>query len=142
MLDWTTDLDRMDWAELSELYRIAPLGVKPPEHLARVFRHSLYRWFVRDEGRLVAAGRALADGGDCAYICDIAVHPDHQGTGLGRAVTQRLVDDSAGYRKIILYAVPAKVGFYRKLGFRRMATAMAIFADQAAAQANGYLLDD
>jgi ribosomal protein S18 acetylase RimI-like enzyme len=46
MLDWTSDLDRMDWAELS-------------------------------------------DGGDCSYICDIAVHPDHQGTELGRAFSAR-----------------------------------------------------
>ena len=44
----------------------------------------------------------LSDGADCAYLCDVAVMPDHQGTGLGRAVVQRLLDHCKGHRKIIL----------------------------------------
>jgi hypothetical protein len=46
---------------------------------------------------------------------------------------------SRGHRKIILYAVPGKEPFYRKLGFRRMTTAMAIFENQAQAFERGYL---
>jgi hypothetical protein len=38
--------------------------------------------------------------------------------------------------------VPGKEPFYRQLGFRRMCTAMAIFEDQAAAAARGYIQDD
>jgi ribosomal protein S18 acetylase RimI-like enzyme len=76
---------------------------------------------------------------DCAYICDIAVLPSHQGTGLGMDIVSRLVELSRGHRKIILYAVPGKEGFYRKLGFKRMTTAMAIFDDQAGALARGYV---
>jgi hypothetical protein len=53
----------------------------------------------------------------------------------------RLVELSRGHRKIILYAVPGKEPFYRKLGFLRMTTAMAIFDDQAAKLKNGYLSD-
>jgi len=40
---------------------------------------------------------------------------------------------SAGHKKIILYANPGKEGFYAKLGFLRMRTAMAIFQDQQGA---------
>mgnify|MGYP000411459995 CR=1 FL=1 len=53
-------------------------------------------------------------------------------------VVQRLVDASAGHLKVILYAVPGKEGFYRKLGFLRMLTAMARFADPQAAIARGH----
>jgi GNAT superfamily N-acetyltransferase len=141
-VQWDLTLDRIDWHELSELYRLAPLGIKPPEHLKKVYGHSLYRCFARDGGKLVGAGRALADGGDCSYLCDIAVLPSHQGTGLGRQIVDRLVALSQGYRKIILYAVPGKEPFYRKSGFRRMTTAMAIFDDQAQAFERGYLRDD
>jgi ribosomal protein S18 acetylase RimI-like enzyme len=35
--------------------------------------------------------------------------------------------------------VPGKEPFYKKLGFKRMSTAMAIFEDQAAAQERGYV---
>ena len=41
----------------------------------RVFSHSMFTCFVHEQGKLVAAGRALADGADCSYICDIAVLP-------------------------------------------------------------------
>lgn len=123
------------------MYRLAPLGNKAPEWLRTAFSNSMFRFFAREDGVLVAAGRAVADGVDCAYICDIAVHPSHQGRGLGREVIERLVAASRGHRKIILYAVPGKEDFYRRFGFRRMATAMAIFADAEGAARNGYVED-
>ena len=141
-LTWTDQLDGLDWQALSDLYRVAPLGDKSPAWLKTAFGNSMFRCLVRDGGTLVGAGRALADGVDCSYICDVAVLPSHQGTGLGREIIQRLVAQSRGHRKIILYAVPGKEGFYRKVGFERMSTAMAIFEDPAAARARGYLGDD
>lgn len=136
---WTDDLAAVDWHELSALYRIAPLGNKTPADLALVFGNSMFRAFAYDEGRLVGAGRVLADGRDCAYLCDVAVHPDHQGQGLGREIIERLLVRCRSHRKIILYAVPGKEGFYKRLGFRRMTTAMAIFEDQADAYRRGYV---
>jgi GNAT superfamily N-acetyltransferase len=132
-------LEPAQWAALSELYRVAPLGVKTAANLQTVFAASLYKCFVYDAGRLVGAGRALADGVDCAYLCDIAVHPDLQGCGLGREIVARLVALSRHHKKIILYAVPGKEGFYRQLGFRPMCTVMAIFADPAQALASGLI---
>jgi ribosomal protein S18 acetylase RimI-like enzyme len=132
-MDWIYDDKTIDWAELSELYRIAPLGNKPAEHLRRAFTNSMFKCFVFDNGILVGAGRAIADGVDCSYLCDIIVHPDFQGQGIGKAMVRKLTELSAGHAKIILYANPGKEGFYRKLGFRRMLTAMARFADEPTA---------
>ena len=138
---WTYETVEVDWNELSELYRLAPLGDKPPASLTTVFTNSMFKCFVHAGGRLLGAGRVLADGVDCAYICDVAVLPSHQGTGLGKAIVARLVSLSNRHRKIILYAVPGKEDFYRKLGFKRMRTAMAIFENQALALDRGYLTD-
>lgn len=140
-LRWQLDQEGVDWNELSRLYRIAPLGKKKPEHLALSFTSSRFKCFVVDEARLVGVGRALADGVDCSYICDVAVHPDCQGRGLGKGIISRLRDLSAGHRKIILHANPGKDGFYRKLGFLPMRTAMAIFQDQERAIRTG-LVDE
>ncbi|MBX9402773.1 GNAT family N-acetyltransferase [Lysobacter sp. BMK333-48F3] len=137
---WSHDTDGLDWEELSELYRIAPLGIKSAEHLRAVYGASLHAALLRDEGRLIGAGRALADGRDCAYLADIVVHPDYQGRGLGQQIVERLVARAQGHRKILLYAQPGKEGFYRKLGFRPMRTAMAIFADPAAAERSGLIV--
>src|SRR5262245_9368705 len=130
-LRWSDSIDGIDWHELSELYRVAPLGQKDPARLQVAFGSSRFACFVFDGDRLVGVGRALADGVDCSYICDVAVLPSHQGTGLGHQIVERLVERSRGHRKIILYAVPGKEGFYRRFGFARMTTAMAIFDNQA-----------
>lgn len=141
-IDWKDTAESVDWAELSALYKAAPLGDKSPDHLRKVFSNSLFKCFAYDAGRLVGAGRALADGGDCAYLCDIAVMPSHQGTGLGQQIVSSLVAQSRGHKKIILYAVPGKEAFYKRFGFLRMKTAMAIFENQQQQLARGYLSDD
>ena len=136
---WSYTIADLDWAELEALYRSAPLGNKTAAGLATVFANSRYSCFAREDGRLVGAGRALADGADCSYICDIAVLPSHQGSGIGKAIVAKLVELSKGHKKIILYAVPGKEPFYRRFGFRRMLTAMAIFENQAQAAERGYV---
>ena len=136
---WSDSLEDVDWNELAELYRLAPLGTKTAEGLRTAFGNSMFRCFAREDGRLVGVGRALADGVDCSYVCDVAVLPSHQGTGLGQQVVERLLALSRGHKKVILYSVPGKEPFYRRFGFKRMTTAMAIFENQALAFERGYL---
>jgi predicted N-acetyltransferase YhbS len=81
----------------------------------------------------------LADGLDCAYLADVAVHPDHQRHGLGTAIIRQLLTLSQGHKKIILYANPGTEPFYARLGFLRMNTAMAIWRDPARAIETGLL---
>jgi GNAT superfamily N-acetyltransferase len=138
-LEWSDDLAGVDWEELAALYRAAPLGDKSAADLKVVFANSRFRLFVREAGALVGAGRALADGRDCSYLCDIAVMPSQQGRGLGKEIVARLVQLLASHRKIILYAVAGKEPFYEAFGFRRMTTAMVIFKNRAKAVQNGLI---
>jgi ribosomal protein S18 acetylase RimI-like enzyme len=140
-LDWNETLDDIDWAELSSLYLTAGLGVKKPADLETSFTSSRYRCFVYENGKLIGAGRALADGVDCSYICDVSVLPSHQGKHIGKEIVSRLVERSRQHRKIILYAAPGKEDFYRRFGFRPMATAMAIFEDPMTAAELGLLTE-
>ena len=127
---WIDKIKDINWEELSNLYRIAPLGEKYPKDLQMVFSNSLYTYFIYNKGILIGAGRALADGVDCAYFCDIAVHPDYQRIGLGRKIILKLVEASKNHKKILLYSIPGKEEFYAKFGFKKMKTAMAIFKNQ------------
>ncbi|MEE8375363.1 MAG: GNAT family N-acetyltransferase [Acidimicrobiia bacterium] len=138
---WVYDDSAVDWDELSQLYRKAPLGEKSPKDLKMVFGNSRFKCFVYAEGELVGVGRALADGLDCSYLADVAVHPDFQGGGLGKAIIRRLVELSDGHKKILLYANPGTEGFYRTLGFYRMNTAMAIWRNQEQAVSDGLIRD-
>lgn len=141
-LEWTYSLENVDWEELYRLYLAAPLGHEEPSDLKVAFSNSMFKCFVYDSGRLIAVGRALADGRDCSYISGVAVHPDYQGLGIGKVVVSRLVSLSKDHKKIILYAATGKELFYRKLGFKRMATAMPIFKNQAQALENGLIVDE
>ncbi|MFO7570705.1 MAG: GNAT family N-acetyltransferase [Smithellaceae bacterium] len=138
---WSTSIEHLDYDELAALYRAAPLGIKHPDKLKTAFTNSMFTCLVYEDEALVGAGRALADGADCSYICDVAVLPSHQGRGLGKKIIANLVGVSKGHRKIILYAVPGKEPFYKKLGFRRMSTAMAIFENPKQALDQGFIVE-
>ena len=132
---WIDNIENMNWKELSNLYQIAPLGNKSPDNLKTVFTASMYIFFVYNDKELIGAGRALADGVDCSYLCDLAVHPDYQGEGIGTQIIKKLINASKGHQKIILY----KETFYEKVGFAKMKTAMAIFKNQIQAEEWGLI---
>ena len=139
---WVYNDSAVDGGELSELYRKAPLGEKSPMDLQTVFSNSRFKCFVYANEELIGVGRALADGLDCAYIADVAVHPEFQGKGLGTAIIEKLVSLSNGHKKIILYANPGTEGFYQTIGFHRMKTAMAIWRNQDQAIKAGLISED
>jgi ribosomal protein S18 acetylase RimI-like enzyme len=140
-ITWSDSRVGVDWQELAAVYRAAPLGDKNAADLEIVFSNSRFCCLAYHGNRLVGAGRVLADGRDCAYLCDIAVLPSHQGLGLGREIIARLVAQSQSHAKIILYSVPGREPLYAKSGFLRMKTAMAIFKDRESALERGYLFE-
>jgi ribosomal protein S18 acetylase RimI-like enzyme len=139
--EWFDSQEAVDWHELSMLYALAPLGDKKPEDLKVAFSNSKFKCFIFESQKLIGAGRALADGVDCSYICDVAVLPAYQGYGLGKEIVLKLVALSKDHKKIILYASPGKESFYKKLGFKRMNTAMAIFSNQDRALESGLVIE-
>ncbi len=138
-IQWQYSTDNINWNELASLYSQTPLGEKKPENLKTAFNNSMFKCFLFDNQKLIAVGRALADGIECSYICDVAVLPDYQGLGIGNSIVSKLLELSAGHKKIILYTFPGKEGFYKKFGFKRMSTAMAIFDNQAKALEMGMI---
>lgn len=113
-----------DEAQLEGLYAEARLGDRPASSIVEAFRNSRYRIFGIYHDRLVGAGRAFGDEVDCAVICDMAVHPDFQGYGLGSRMLEALKQGVRHHKRIILYARNGKEEFYLKRGFNRMRSAM------------------
>ena len=52
---------------------------------------------------------------------------------MGKKIVLKLTELSTDHKKIILYAYPGKEAFYKKLGFKRIRTTMAIFENQSQA---------
>ena len=61
--------------------------------------------------------------GDVALLRSLAVSPELQGSGLGKALTARLLDEalSAGVSEVVLLTTTAKEFFARQFGFAETA---------------------
>lgn len=75
-----------------QLRRLAGLSPKTAQAAARGLPNTLYAVSFYEGERLVAMGRLIGDGGCHLQVVDIAVLPERQGCGLGKAVMQRLSD--------------------------------------------------
>ncbi|MFO6464409.1 GNAT family N-acetyltransferase [Jannaschia sp. KMU-145] len=87
-----------DWSEIlpdAEDYVVlraaCGLGARSLAAARTALPASLHAVTCREEERLLGMGRVVGDGGCFVQLVDIAVHPDAQGRGLGRAITRRLV---------------------------------------------------
>ena len=83
---------------------------------------SLHAVWMRDaEGALIAMGRLIGDGACFVQVTDIAVHPDHQGQGLGTQIMQALVTWMDAHLPqgcyVSLIADPGAERLYEKFGF-------------------------
>ena len=131
-------VEGIDWAELATVYERAPLGRRDPERLKRAYEQSYRVCFVFDRHQLVGAARMLSDGEYYAAIYDVVVLPEYQGCGIGtKMMTTLLADLSVG--SIILFAVPGKEGFYKKLGFAKLKTGMGRFQNAQVMKDLGYI---
>jgi hypothetical protein len=52
-MNWIFDQESINWDELSDLYKIAPLGDKKPGGLKIAFSNSGYKCFVFDNQKLI-----------------------------------------------------------------------------------------
>jgi ribosomal protein S18 acetylase RimI-like enzyme len=137
-IEFTEDTEVIDWERLSGVFKRTPLGHRDPVTLREVFQNSSIRCFVWDAGELIGAGRAITDGLRYCVIFDVVLLPEYQGRGIGKQVMEFLADRSKGLT-VLLYAMPGKEGFYSKLGYRKMKTAMAKFPNPEVQQKNGFI---
>ena len=75
------------------LRQAAGLSEKTLEAAVRGLPHTLFGVQIHCNGEPVAMGRVVGDGGCFFQVVDIAVLPEHQGRGLGKAVMHEI----AGY---------------------------------------------
>ncbi|KAB1193728.1 GNAT family N-acetyltransferase [Haloferax sp. MBLA0076] len=78
-----------------------------------------------DDGTVVGMGRLVGDGGTVYQVVDVAVHPDHQGKGLGTRVMDALVDylDKEAPPSAFVNLFADVDGYYERWGFEPTAPA-------------------
>lgn len=83
---------------------------------------SCHPFVADDAGRIVGTGVGTAYG-LVGWVGTIFVAPDRRGDGLGRALTETVIDDLAarGCRTLVLIATSLGQPLYERLGFERLA---------------------
>lgn len=127
-LIYQDNCDNINWEEIPRLLKLVGMSFVDKDIHRVSFENSYTVIFVFDNSKLIGFGRVISDGVRQAALYDIAIDPVYQGQGIGRSIVHKLMANLSGCN-CILYASPGKEGFYRKLGFKRMKTAMGIFAD-------------
>jgi aralkylamine N-acetyltransferase len=130
--------EHLDWHEVCSLIERAPLGTREPDALRRAAQNSYVVCSAFHGHALIGFGRAISDGEYQSAIYDMVVSPEYQGRGVGKAIMNALMD-RLPQGKALIYAVPGKEEFYRKLGFRKLLTGMGLFSDPEKAREKGYI---
>lgn len=136
-IDISFDSSAIDWPIVADTLRQVGMAHHAPEVHRRAFAASHTTVFAWSDGQLVGFGRAISDGAYQSAIYDVAVRPEFQSQGIGKLILSNILTHLPK-GNIILYASPGKEAFYETLGFRRMKTGMALFADVAAMAQKGF----
>ncbi len=124
-IDYRYTTDNVTADALQDLFRAAELGGRVGNKILRAFKNSpvVCLAFVGD--RLVGAARAITDSEYHAVVYDVAVHPEFQGSGVGKELMQRLLAKISVWR-VMLVADREVQGFYRHFSFEPYENVMAV----------------
>lgn len=123
-LDIREGLDGLTPARILTLYRRAPLlrPVSDPERIWAMFANASLVLTAWHGGHLVGIARVLTDGVLYSYLCDLAVEPDVQRLGVGKALIYEVFDRCKG-TELALRDSDISAGYYAHLGFQRVENA-------------------
>ena len=112
-------LDGLTPGRIATLYRRAPLlrQTDDADRLRESFERSQLVLSAWQDGRLVGLARVLTDGYQVSYLCDLAVEPDIQGSGLGKRLIDAVIERCKG-TEVVLRDSNLSTGFYAHLGFQ------------------------
>jgi len=117
-------LDGLTPARIMTLYRRAPLlrPVNDPDRVWQMFEKATLVVTTWHDGQLVGIARVLSDGVLFSYLCDLAIEPDVQRLGVGKALINKVIELCAG-TELVLRDSDLSSGFYAHVGFKRAANA-------------------
>jgi predicted N-acetyltransferase YhbS len=111
----------LDLDEVIAVYRDSTLGLRRPiddrDRMKQMLERANLVVSAWDGGRMVGIARSLSDFCYATYLSDLAVLIDYQHRGIGRALIARTKEEG-GKAAIFLFAAPAAVDYYPKVGFQ------------------------
>ena len=97
------------------------------EKKEKIFLNSSHVVIVKNYDEVIALARALTDGVFNAAIYDVVVKKTYQQKGISRKMIEILLEDLKQISCIHLISTTGNEELYRKLGFKKLKTGMAIY---------------
>ncbi|MFD1513589.1 GNAT family N-acetyltransferase [Halomarina rubra] len=122
-----TVVDRLPTAAtLARLRELNDMGPRSIQGLRRGLPNSVFGVVaVTDAETVVGTGRIVGDDASIYQLCDLVVHPDHQGRGLGTRLMDALmayVEETAPPNAYVNLFADVE-GYYERWGFEHTAPA-------------------
>ena len=103
---YVSELDEVDWQQISQIISIVGWGERSPEQLEHAFKRSSFVRFAYVE-----------NGVYYGWIVDLAILPEYQAKGIGSFILKELETDLQPFVTTMLTAAKGKGGFYENLGW-------------------------
>lgn len=118
MIEFTTDVSFLEKLNLAGFFVGWP---KPPSDnsFKKLLQNSQHVVLAHEDNQLIGFINAVSDGVLSAYIPLLEVLPSYQGRGIGKELTQRMLNELESYYMIDLSCDDDVVPFYEKLGLRK-----------------------
>ncbi|WP_414052748.1 GNAT family N-acetyltransferase [Macrococcus animalis] len=126
-IQYMTQVSLEDYQQLVEVYHSVGWMGHDLIKVEQVFNNSTHMIVAKDKESIIGFARALSDGVFNAAIYDVVVHPNYQGHGIARNLVQQLLDQFESLSCIHLISTTGNEEFYKRLGFKKLTTAMAVY---------------
>ena len=105
--------------QVIELYKLAglPRPTDDPDRIRRMYENSNLIVSAWDQGRLVGVARSITDWAWSCYLADLAVLPEYQKSGVGKALIELTKKQIGEESMLLLLSVPTALEYYPKVGF-------------------------
>lgn len=117
----TDDLNQIDLAAVHELLKSSYwANERSREDVEASFRSAASVCFgVLHEGKTVGCARLITDRLTFSWLCDVIIHPEHQGKGLGKFLIKTITEDAELGKIRTLLGTRDAHGLYEQFGFVR-----------------------
>lgn len=118
MIEFTTDLTSLEKLDLNGFFVGWP---NPPlnNSFKKILQNRQHVILAHKNNQLIGFINAISDGVLSAYIPLLEVLPSHQGQGIGKELTRRMLNELESYYMVDLSCDDQVVPFYEKLGLRK-----------------------